>query len=262
MKLIFKKNILLIFNLLIIIILFAIIYFTNKLSYNECFTNNDIVLVVSHYNEDLSYLNDEPFNQCKQKIYTKGLNNPTCEQCQTTEKLENIGVCVHTYLYYIIENYDNLPEVTIFLPGSCMDNNKKDKTISTINTTINTKDSVFYAQKTESNILDVLYDFTLDEWMSSNSNNRVLNNSNNLRKSDIRPFGKWYEENFPNTYINYITYHGIFSVSRNHIRQRTKESYQKLINYVDKNMNEESAHYFERSFLAIFHPIPEKCIYT
>ena len=39
--------------------------------------------------------------------------------------LENVGVCVHTYFYHIIEHYDNLDDIIVFLPGSCMDENKK-----------------------------------------------------------------------------------------------------------------------------------------
>ena len=64
MNLFKKKNILIILYLLLIVI---IIYFINQLFFPyESFTkNDDIVLVVSHFNEDLSYLDNEPFNKFK-----------------------------------------------------------------------------------------------------------------------------------------------------------------------------------------------------
>jgi hypothetical protein len=61
--------------------------------------------------------------------------------------------------------------------------------------------------------------------------------------------------------INGVNYFTIFAVSREHIRNRSKESYKELINLVNKDKNEETAHYFERAFLAVFHPIPDYCIY-
>jgi hypothetical protein len=52
----------------------------------------------------------------------------------------------------------------------------------------------------------------------------------------------------------------IFAVSNQHIKNRSKESYKELIKYVNRNKNEECAHYIERAILAVFHPIPDECI--
>jgi hypothetical protein len=39
--------------------------------------------------------------------------------------LPNVGKCDHTYLYHIINNYNNLSKILVFLPGSINMENKK-----------------------------------------------------------------------------------------------------------------------------------------
>jgi hypothetical protein len=137
-------------------------------------------------------------------------------------------------------------------------------TLKTIEKSMETNNSVFYVANYGTNILGLsnIYDFTLDVWPSTNQKNKDLNTDFDLYKSDIRPFGKWYEAVFPGIEVTAVNYMTIFSVSKEHIRQRTKESYEELIKQVNRHKNEESAHYFERGLLAVFHPIPSECLYS
>jgi hypothetical protein len=105
------------------------------------------------------------------------------------------------------------------------------------------------------------YDFTLDYWESTDEKNREGLEASKLHKADIRPFGKWYDTMFPNIHINNVTYLGIFSVSKIHIQQHNIEYYSKLIQQFPNHSNPEVGHYIERSWIAIFHPIPETCFY-
>lgn len=239
--------------------------FFNKSQKIEGFEDSHIELVISRYNENLEWLKDEPFSKYTQIIYNKGSNEDFFKSSRLKQNipLENVGVCVHTYLYHIINNYDNLADVTVFLPGSCMDSHKKEKTLKTIEYVDKTKNSVFIVDHLENNINDKnnsIYNFTLENYELANSKNKELNTDQKLNKCSIRPFGKWYDHLFPDININSINYNGIFAVSREHIQNRTKESYQELITYVNKDKNEECAHYFERAFLAVFHPIPNNCL--
>jgi hypothetical protein len=235
---------------------------------NEEDTNNvstqNIEILIARYNEDLEWLKNKPFSSYPITIYNKGVNDNFYKPSYLKEVVElpNVGVNVHSYLYYIIENYDNLPDVVIFLPGSAMDKHKRNKTLKTVLNTISTNNSVFYVEKNIDYIKETLNDFNLDIYPISNLQNRELNNDYKLEKCNIRPFGKWYDYLFPNISLDHINYHAIFSVSREHILNRSKKSYKKLIKYVNNHKNEECAHYFERSFLSIFHPIPDECIYT
>jgi hypothetical protein len=80
---------------------------------------NNVEIVISRYNEDLSWINEYPFNQFEYIVYNKGDNdNFEKNNVKKIINLDNVGRCDHTYLYHIINNYDNLSEHTIFLPGS------------------------------------------------------------------------------------------------------------------------------------------------
>ena len=69
-------------------------------------------IVISRYNENLDWL--DLINQSNYDIviYNKG-NDINREFI----KLDNVGREAHTFLTYIVDNYDNLPEYTIFLQG-------------------------------------------------------------------------------------------------------------------------------------------------
>ncbi len=71
-------------------------------------------IVVARYNEDISWLN--PVQQhCI--VYNKGkpLN------ISNEKFLPNVGRESETYLRYIIDNYDNLPEVVVFTQADIED---------------------------------------------------------------------------------------------------------------------------------------------
>jgi hypothetical protein len=84
--------------------------------------NYAIDMVVAHYNEDLSWLEYvRPF--VRLFIYHKG-NNPDTNNDYII--LNNVGKETHTYLTHIINNYDNLAEVTVFVQGRISDHNPND----------------------------------------------------------------------------------------------------------------------------------------
>ncbi len=69
-----------------------------------------IELVVARYLEDLSWLNNIP-PQIRARVYDKSPSG----------NLPNIGREAHTYLHHICENYDALPDVTVFAQGHPFD---------------------------------------------------------------------------------------------------------------------------------------------
>lgn len=263
MNIFFLKYLFIIFCLIILFYLIVLIY--KKIS-KESYENNDtkqIHIIISRYNENLEWLNDEMFHKYPITIYNKGVNTNFYKPPSLKEiiPLSNVGVCDHTYLYHIIKNYKNLPELTIFLPGSTMDDNKKQRTLNVLKKTIETNDTVIFGNYDNQGILNSLYNFNLSYYNSSNDSNKLLNNDPKLRPCDIKPYGNWFQTVFGNLNINYATYLGIFSVSKKHIHNRSLDFYKNLIEYVNKDKNEESAHYIERSYVAIFHPLPSECIY-
>jgi len=75
-------------------------------------------IVVARYNENIEWL--RPYNDCV-IVFNKGENNiPPFKNIKT---LQNIGREGETYLRYIIDNYDNLPDKVTFLQGESFSHN-------------------------------------------------------------------------------------------------------------------------------------------
>ena len=74
-------------------------------------------IVVARYNEDVSCFSFF-LDHCL--IYNKG-----SEMDMQCIPLPNIGREAHTYLHHIIENYDNLDDITVFTQGNPLDHSAK-----------------------------------------------------------------------------------------------------------------------------------------
>lgn len=73
-----------------------------------------MTMVVARYNENLNWLKPVPWDYI---VYNKGEDNLP-KWVKNEIKLPNIGREAHTYLTFIIDNYDNLPDYTVFLQGN------------------------------------------------------------------------------------------------------------------------------------------------
>jgi hypothetical protein len=270
-----------IYLLISCIILACIAYYLYKNQYeiaelfsniiNKANINQDIIpelsnvqCVVARYNEKTDWFNHAPFKNMDMICYNKGPRLPeNCfnEHCKVVE-LDNVGRCDHTYLYHIIQNYNNLAPITLFLPASCMDAHKKSFTFSVLQHLIESKNTVLQGG-IWNDIRKDMYDFTLDEWKATNHENIIQNSESKLAPSSIRPFGKWFDANFgENLHVKIFSFYGIIAIAKEHIIQHPIDRYQKLIKYVDSDSNPEAGHYMERSWGAIFYPYPESCIYS
>ena len=77
-------------------------------------------IVVARYKEQLEWLNNEPFNLFPVTLYNKGGDDNYTKTPNIVKEvvLPNYGLEVHSFLYHIINNYDNLANITVFLPVS------------------------------------------------------------------------------------------------------------------------------------------------
>jgi hypothetical protein len=225
-------------------------------------THSTCDLVIAYYKENLDWLaayKDRPFR--KIFLYTKGAEHPASPLPYIEKKLPNIGRCDHTYLHHIVEEYDDLPTVTIFATGSAHAiAHKKQNLDFIVQKAFSTHDTVFRGQRHKS-IKDTFHDFKLNSWQATNSNNKEDASKDTLHPARIRPFKQWYEKTFPGIDVDFVTFGGVFAVSKPHIHNRKKESYMRLMRQFPKHSNPELGHYFERAWLAVFHPVPEKCLY-
>ena len=195
-------------------------------------------IVVAHYNENLDWLKNI---SCPIHVYSKG-NLATIPCIQHT--LPNVGREPHTYLTYIIERYDTLPEIVFFTQGR-IDDHIKNKNI---NQFLNLKPEQYHSNNV-SRLKPFLKDY--DKEM------RIINWIPSLYKSELNAYD-WFKK-YVNSEIDLnsnnpvsIFWFAIFSVRRQAILSRPKEYYEMLLETCNKNSNPEEAHYFERSWYYIF----------
>ena len=235
----------------LLLVIVIILYYKRTAS----FVDDNIQVVVAAYNEDMNWLKEEPFNGLDTICYNKGKND--ISQCSNSKckvlSLPNVGREGHTYLHHIIENYDNLAPVTVFIPASWPDGGKNSPTLTTIELARKYKKTFIPTTPVSPN--DSVWGFQLDEYTSSNEKNKDMNETSSLQPCPQRPFGVWYRHNFPDTPLTNIQYGGIFAVARNDIIQHPIERYRNLIKYLDSHSNPEAGHYMERAWHSIFSPI-------
>ena len=238
-----------IFILLTILLVLVVLSILGKRNKKNC---HRIDLVIARYNESLNWLDDIDTSNINVIVYNKHDEDFIHPKVDKVIKLENVGKCDHTYLYHIIENYDNLNDVTIFTAGSCDMPYKWTQFKKVFDKATTQYDSAFEVVA-QYDIRNSLYDFVLDEWKTSNDINRSKNNEVKTQLCSVRPFGKWYESKFGDLVTNHVTYMGMFAASRKDIHNRSKEFYKDLINDV-MTSNPECGHFIERSWIAIFQP--------
>jgi hypothetical protein len=234
----------------------------NRNTQKETLENNiNLQIVIARYNEDLEWLKEEPFNQYPVIVYNKGPNTDFYHAPNITQiiPVKNIGRDAHTILYHIIEKYDNLADVTVFLPGSSQMEHKIPKAKSQVTECAKHNNTVIIKNNSSTSyhpngIQKDLNDFQIDDYASTDTKNKDLNPENKLLPAEIRPFGKWHATRFPNIQTNYVSYNCIIGISKKHILQHPKSYYENLIRELSTHSSPEVVHYYERSWFSIFTP--------
>lgn len=256
----FSRNIIILF-IIICVLVYRHMYISSHEGFQAAAKN--IELVVARYKENIDWLkkyDDGTFN--KITIYNKSQNQVsyTSEYADVQIKqLPNVGVCDHTYLYHIVNEYDRLADITVFIPGSGTLEHKKNLIDFTVNNVKKTNNSVVPVYTFDTTLGEAMYNFMLDKYNVESPENREGNIQH--VPSLTRPFGAWYTKYFGDYPVKKATFTGIFAASREHIHAREKESYGHFLEQVSTNAFHEAAHYIERAWTAILKGVPEECMY-
>jgi hypothetical protein len=248
------------------VILFLYLVYQRPVEGFQSTESRSVDLVVARYKENLEWLNNYKDSRF-QNVFIYNKSDSPVEDCVNEyancviKTLPNVGVCDHTYLYHIIENYDSLADVTVFAPGSADLEYKANVFKTTIDKTMTTKDSVLNVYKFDIDADKAMYNFRMINYIPSSSHNRDRNDFKNVPASPT-PFGVWYRKHFPEVHTPYSSFLGIFAVSKEHVHQRPKSFYKEMINQVNTNTFHEASHFIERAWFSIFWPVPEKCIHV
>jgi len=194
-------------------------------------------IVIARYNENINYLLKYSNISI---VYNKGDNNIPLRFNYIN--LPNIGRESHTYLYHIIQNYENLANKTLFIQGNIKDH----KLYPLDDYLYNNLD--FFGKKSIHKI-----DFLKINIIHKGKYLKELQNSN-LKKSKYTPY-QWI--NIIGIDISDIDsfemiWGANFSVSKDLIYKKPKIFYENLMRYLEYDKNPEEGHFFERSWNLIF----------
>lgn len=201
-------------------------------------------LIIARYNEDLNWLKDwiKLFDII---VYNKGQDD--IDKLFYSVKLPNIGREAHTYLYHIVENYDNLGDNNVFLQGTI--DNLGPNVYLNLNLYLETLKTSNYCANSIGHVCGPYYndiDFMADPMY------RDQVKSNFLRISDIK------FKDYILKYFNYLppcipmSMKGCFGVTKKAIQARPKQFYVDLLNSIPEYHTVEEAHFLERLWAFMF----------
>ncbi|KAJ8047244.1 hypothetical protein HOLleu_06198 [Holothuria leucospilota] len=205
--------------------------------------NPEYEFVISHYNENLSWM--KPIAHYSH-VYHKSNDSGPPFYTFKWEKLPNVGREGHTYLHHIIQNYDNLADITVFLQGEgpyaqrgkCYD------------------EAMTYVTQAKSNVFCINKGELLN-WGKIGHNGKYLEAYKNgdMRRANVT-LGDFYHTVFgckPHKGIPHCL-GGCFSGTKENIRKHSKGFYRKIMSFISNHVNPEEGHYLERTWYAIISP--------
>jgi hypothetical protein len=242
--------IMIIINLICPLLFYNIFGLLYKNTYKQ---NESLDVVISHYKEDLSWIDTILPTHARIFIYSKSDEIPNCKAKYIHVKLDNVGREGHTYLYHIISNYDNsLSENTLFLPGSC---EIKVKNIQVKLLMENLGKLKFNSILLTSNnfVIKSLIDYGHNRiikagYCSSHESNKHSNcDLIQYKFKTMDEFKTYFHINTP-----YYVFQGIFMIKTSQIFNRTLDYYTDLINVVNNGDNILNGHFLEKCWYGIF----------
>ena len=212
-------------------------------------------IVIAHYNEDLSWLEDG-IDSCS--IYSKGgeKNAPPYPH----QAIPNIGREGHTYLYHLVENYESLADVTLFLQGRIDDH------ISLSLTEI--KRRALETQPGEVTTFPFRELETFDHWdgIPWEEYPSWKKWSSMQRVNAVKTPAQYWQTFFPGREIPASVGYApgaLFAVRKETIQQHSRDFYRLVLHEFFlgdmAHVNPETGHHMERFFLAIWNPSEYCC---
>lgn len=199
-------------------------------------------LVVSHYNENLDWLNDIDSSKIETYIVYHKLNNSNLSTYLDQEQLDsnnialaNIGREAHTYLFHIINNYHNLYDIEIFCQG-----NPFEHAFNFIETITNLDNDINFLQI---GLFETIVDRDKIKESVCNFNFNYLNNlvekDPNWTRANFFHIDSIYKDLFGEEMpkISYMKPYAQFAVSKKCIHTHSLDTYKRLFEYFNDNIN-------------------------
>ena len=200
--------------------------------------NTEKQIIIAYYSENLSWI--IPYKElCF--IYNKS-EKPL--NFINSYQIKNVGRESHTYLMHIINNWNNLAEITLFCQGRISDHNPYSIDYYLNYSSYRNKEMIINLNCHKTNCFRFWGHVLIN-----------LNKNSNFQWSKYN-FGDWW-----NIYVKkpkpkekeFCWSSGaIFSISKKLIYSNSLEYYKHLLSCLEYSSNPEEGHYFERSWYYIF----------
>ncbi len=198
-------------------------------------------LVISHYNENLDWISYVDKSKFKIIIYHKfhsenlDVYNKSIRINNNEYLLGNIGREAHTYLFHIVNNYNDLSDIQIFSQGNPFDHcfNFFDE-LKNISNEIDFKqlgnlETVIYRNEIKKSICD--FNFKYLNNLIQKDPNWTRANFFHIDSIHLDLFGQEMPEQ------SYMKPYAQFAVSKQCIHRHSKETYKRLLEYFNDNKN-------------------------
>ena len=218
--------------------------FNDKRKLKNVLNKSKHFFCISHYNGDLDWV--EYLQPKNYLIYNK--SNAFLSQNLNNIRIKNVGYNIYSYLKFIIDNYNNLPETIVF----CKDNIfKRHININTFLSLIkeNTFTSLEENNKKRS--------FPISIQLSDNGFNEINSSWYKFEYSRkyFANYDVFYKFIFKNDCIPYFLRYAPganYIVPKNNILKRDRNFYKNLLKFISHSQYSCESHFIERSLYLIW----------
>lgn len=218
-------------------------------------------VIAARYREDCVQLCKILPEDVELIIYNKGdkfdLPKTVRERAADVRMVRNVGREGHTYLHHIVNNYEELADVTLFTQASTSDHVKPDQLVNYLTIRQNNNPESRMQLATVADSLKYTGWNPAFKRPPQHIRPAVDHPHWGAKKSSL-PFASWWEKYvrlpLPNPKTVQFSWGGIFAVNREYIHKYSKSYYKKLEQSLAVGINPEEGHFLERAWSYIFKP--------
>jgi hypothetical protein len=225
------------------------------LYYRNVYTFNPSILkktrfIICRYNENPIFLNYIP-EGFEVWVYNKGSDFTHDRENLKIIKQENIGFETYTYLKYMIDNFDNLADINVFIQASFLNSYKFIKFNQILHQLHKGDNKFFYAGTQFYHRKQDVLGLYINSYCLTSNHNKCK-----IKHSSHRPLQKWLQHYFPEITtidIYNIGYNSFLIIPKENIRKVGLPMLQRLISfYTEPGVQNEEIHYMERLWATFF----------
>ena len=199
---------------------------------------------ISHFNGELDWV--KYINKKNYVIYNK--SNKKLNKELNSIKIKNVGYNIHSYLNFIIDNYENLPNSIVFCKDNIFRRHLKINTFSSL-----LRRNIFTCL--EENNIRRTFPISID--FSDNSFNEINTSWYKFKYSrkyfaDYNIFYQYIFKDVRKPLFLRFSPGANYIVPKNHILLRTKNFYKNLLEFISHSQYSCESHYVERSLYLVW----------